>query len=38
MARLPNDSFGNVKLSGVLKFRFELILAFFEVAKETTKM
>ena len=31
MAGLPNDSFGNVKLSGVLKFRFELILAFFEM-------
>ena len=31
MAGLSNDSFGNVKLSGVLKFRFELILAFFEV-------
>ena len=31
MAGLPNDSFGDVKLSGVLKFRFELILAFFEV-------
>lgn len=31
MARLSNDRFGDVKLSGVLKFRFELILAFFEV-------
>lgn len=31
MAGLPNDSFGGVKLSGVLQFRFELILAFFEV-------
>lgn len=31
MAGLPNDRFGGVKLSGVLQFRFELILAFFEM-------
>ena len=31
MAGLPNDSFGDVKLSGVLKFRFELILASCEM-------
>lgn len=31
MAVLPNDRFGDVKLSGVLQFRFELILAFFEM-------
>ena len=32
MAVFPNDSFGDVKLSGALKFRFELILAFFEMS------